>query len=174
MNKINLVSRICCIFICFSRVLSVHARDSDLADNPVEQHRVLAALRCDPVLNSLGGSRAITLPNQQTWLVGVGKVAQTVASKSSAQAKQKLVSCAQNLAIAKVVGATASTHVSSQTQARQTIRLGGRENKEVPNIEEHMTERIRIRFSGDTSPLSELGEWESGGFIYVAVGRKLR
>jgi hypothetical protein len=173
MNKINLVSRICFIFIVSSSVLSLQARDPDPADSPIEQ-RVFAALRCDPVLNSLGGSRAITLPNQQTWLVGVGRAAQTVASKCSAQAKQKLVNCAQTLAIAKVVGLTANTYVSSQIQSRQTIRVGGRGNEQVPTIEEDVTEKIRIRFSGETSLLSELGAWEAGGFIYVAVGRRLR
>jgi hypothetical protein len=173
MNRIKLVSSICCIIVVLSSVLSLQARDLDLANSPTDQERVFAAIRCDPVLKSLGGSKTITLPNQQTWLVGVGRAAATIASKSSAQAKQKLVNCAQTVAIAKVVGLTATTHVSSQIQSRQTIRIGGSGNEQVPTIEEDMTEQIRIRFSGETSPLSELGAWEAGGFIYVAVGRRL-
>jgi hypothetical protein len=124
-------------------------------------------------MSVLSGAEEITLRNKQTWLVGVGRAALTAGSKRSETSKQEIFRVAQFRAAANILKLN-NTQLTSTSRSDSRFQVSGPGESDKVSFEQNFSETIRVHASGNVPGLSDLGSWEAGGFIYVAVGTRIR
>lgn len=173
MNKKLVIRCLACVFLSFAFSVSSPAQSEGCDNSAFDKELALQAVRSSRILSLLSGAEEITLRNKQTWLVGVGRAALTVASKRSETSKQELFRVAQFRAAANILKLSNTQFTStSRSDSRFQVSSAGEGDK--VSFEQNFSEKIRVHASGNMAGLSDLGSWESNGFVFVAVGTRIR
>jgi hypothetical protein len=173
MNKKIVIRCLGCVLLSSAFPVSSPAQSDGCDNSALDKEIALQAVRNSRILSTLSGAEEITLRNKQTWLVGVGRAALNVASKRSETSKQELLRVAQFRAAANILKLS-NTQLTSISRSDSRFQASSAGEGDKVSFEQNFSEKIRVHAFGNMPGLSDLGSWESGGSVFVAVGTRIR